>query len=50
MGSFGPGSYSAFVCVDFQAERYLLKSPAEYGVWRKDKVYVNDTELGGYGG
>ncbi|KIJ55604.1 glycoside hydrolase family 92 protein [Sphaerobolus stellatus SS14] len=46
-GSFGPGSYSAFVCVDFFGEGYTLKGADEYGIWTQTEVKVNATEAKG---
>ncbi|KAF4562550.1 hypothetical protein EYR36_003944 [Pleurotus pulmonarius] len=35
-GSFGPGSYRAYTCVDFQSEGAGFVMPTEYGAWSGD--------------
>ncbi|PIL28602.1 hypothetical protein GSI_08644 [Ganoderma sinense ZZ0214-1] len=32
-GSFGPGRYYAYTCVDFKGEGYDTGAPTEYGAW-----------------
>ncbi|KAH9934467.1 glycoside hydrolase family 92 protein [Epithele typhae] len=32
-GSFGPGRYRAFTCVDFKGDGYNLGAPTEFGAW-----------------
>ncbi|KAI0703899.1 glycoside hydrolase family 92 protein [Cerioporus squamosus] len=32
-GSFGPGRYNAFTCVDFKGDGYDLGAPTEFGAW-----------------
>ncbi|EIW86530.1 glycoside hydrolase family 92 protein [Coniophora puteana RWD-64-598 SS2] len=36
-GSFGPGRYSVYTCVDFKGEGFDLGSPVEYGVYITDE-------------
>ncbi|KAF4581463.1 hypothetical protein EYR40_009749 [Pleurotus pulmonarius] len=35
-GSFGPGSYRAYTCVDFQSESAGFVMPTEFGAWSGD--------------
>ncbi|KJA21326.1 glycoside hydrolase family 92 protein [Hypholoma sublateritium FD-334 SS-4] len=44
-GSFGPGRYNAFTCVDFKAEGYTLGAPTEYGVWLSNFPVRGSTNL-----
>ncbi|KAF8184698.1 glycoside hydrolase family 92 protein [Pholiota molesta] len=44
-GSFGPGRYNAFTCVDFRAEGYTLGAPTEYGVWLSNFPVRGSTNL-----
>ncbi|KAF9483277.1 glycoside hydrolase family 92 protein [Pholiota conissans] len=44
-GSFGPGRYNAFTCVDFKAEGYTLGTPTEYGVWLSNFPVRGSTNL-----
>lgn len=46
-GSFGPGKYHLFTCVDFSGEGYNLGSPTEYGSWAINRVTQNATDLNG---
>ncbi|KAL0565603.1 hypothetical protein V5O48_016419, partial [Marasmius crinis-equi] len=43
--SFGPGSYRAFACVDFQGDGFELGNPFEWGVWLADFPVMGTTEL-----
>ncbi|KAF5368241.1 hypothetical protein D9757_011215 [Collybiopsis confluens] len=44
-GSFGPGNYQSFTCVDFHGEGYNFSGPTEYGSWFFDTVTQNATDL-----
>ncbi|KAJ3895347.1 glycoside hydrolase family 92 protein [Lentinula edodes] len=46
-GSFGPGAYHLFTCVDFKGENYEIGSPSEYGSWSFNTVTQNKTNLSG---
>ncbi|KAJ3784535.1 glycoside hydrolase family 92 protein [Lentinula aff. detonsa] len=46
-GSFGPGAYHLFTCVDFQGEGYDISGPTEYGSWSFNTVTQNKTNLSG---
>ncbi|KAF9531263.1 hypothetical protein CPB83DRAFT_131726 [Crepidotus variabilis] len=45
-GSFGPGWYKAFTCVDFKGEGYDIGEPVEYGVFTDNTVHRNQTDIG----
>ena len=49
MGSFGPGSYDAYVCIDFSGVGYTFDNPAEYGIWSPKEVKENLTEYSAWG-
>jgi hypothetical protein len=48
-GSFGPGTYPAFVCIDFQGEGHSFTGPTEFGVWTNDIVQPNAITLDTFG-
>ncbi|KIK62122.1 glycoside hydrolase family 92 protein [Collybiopsis luxurians FD-317 M1] len=46
-GSFGPGAYHLFTCVDFHGDGYNFTGPTEYGSWFFNTVTQNATNLSG---
>ncbi|KAJ3767377.1 hypothetical protein FB446DRAFT_652242 [Lentinula raphanica] len=46
-GSFGPGAYHLFTCVDFKGEGYDFSGPTQYGSWSFNIITQNKTNLSG---
>lgn len=46
-GSFGPGEFHLFTCVDFKGEGYDFGNVTEYGSWHMHAVEPNKTTLSG---